>query len=140
MKAFFDTSIIVDIDRGNEETVNLMKKLAEEDYPLYISTVSVAEILTGAYREDKQKEVRKILGQFIWMEMDGKVADKTAEIMANLYGKGKPIEFQDVVIAASADVIQTDSIVTRNEEHFNYMDLDIDILSPDEVKQEINPQ
>ncbi|MFB6245179.1 MAG: hypothetical protein ABEJ03_02420 [Candidatus Nanohaloarchaea archaeon] len=43
MKLFFDSSVIVDIDRGREQTVSLMKKLTEGGNSFLISSVTVAE-------------------------------------------------------------------------------------------------
>ena len=48
MKILVDTSIIVEIDRGNKEVTNLLKKILE-NHELIISTITVGEILTGSY-------------------------------------------------------------------------------------------
>lgn len=138
MKLFFDSSVIVDVDKGREETVELMKELTREKYPLFISTVTVSEILTGAYRKDSTKEARKILGQFQWVEMNGGIADRSGEIMAELYERGKPIEFQDIVIAASAEQENVEKLVTKNSEHFGYIDsLETEVITPEQLREEI---
>jgi predicted nucleic acid-binding protein len=131
MKLFFDSTVIVEIDRGNSEVQKLMKKLVREEHELLISSVTVAEILTGAYRKGKVKEARKVLGQFQWIDMNGSVADKTGEFMAQLYENGVPIEFQDVVIAASAEQEEAEKLVTSNTSHFNNMHLEIEIEEPE---------
>jgi predicted nucleic acid-binding protein len=131
MKLFFDSTVIVEIDRGNSEVQKLMKKLVRDEHELLISSVTVAEILTGAYRKGKVKEARKVLGQFQWIDMNGSVADKTGELMAQLYENGAPIEFQDVVIAASAEQEEAEKLVTSNTDHFKNMDLEIEIKEPE---------
>lgn len=139
MKLCFDTSVVVDIDREREGTVELMKHLTEEDHALLISTVTVAEILTGAYRLEKEevREARKVLGQFHWIDLDGAVADRTGELMAELYEGGNLIEFQDVVIAASADVEGADRLVTGNLDHFDHItSIDPEVVAVDGMRSE----
>ncbi|MHA1262340.1 MAG: type II toxin-antitoxin system VapC family toxin [Candidatus Freyarchaeota archaeon] len=91
MKIFLDTSILVDIDQGLELTINLCKELARK-YRLFLSTVTVSEILTGSYlRKDFRKavsKVKRILSQFVWVSLDGEVAEKIAQIrLSDFSGK-----------------------------------------------------
>ena len=55
MKILVDTSIIVEIDRGNKEVTNLLKKILE-NHELIISTITVGEILTGSHLNKNQNE------------------------------------------------------------------------------------
>lgn len=138
MKFLFDTSVLVEIDRGNNEAVKLMKGLVSQDHKLFISAVTVAEIMAGAYRNGTPEKARKVLGQFQWKEMKGGTADKTGEIMADLLNQGKLIEFQDVVIASTAEQHQVDKIVTENRKHFkNIKGLKPEIKNTEELKEEI---
>ncbi|MFB6245178.1 MAG: hypothetical protein ABEJ03_02415 [Candidatus Nanohaloarchaea archaeon] len=50
--------------------------------------------MTGAHRKGTVEEARRVLGQFEWIEMNGAVAERTSKKMADLYSRGKPIEFQ----------------------------------------------
>lgn len=122
MDVLFDTSGIVDVDRGREETVSLLERLAGRGDNLLVSTVTVAEILTGANLHDEQEQAqtsaRRVLGQFEWIDLDGSVAEELGRMMALLQARGGPIEFQDVAIAASFVSVGGDVLVTRNEKHF----------------------
>lgn len=137
MKLFFDSTVIVEIDRGNSKVRKLMKRMVKEEHELLISSVTVAEILTGAYRKGKVKEARKVLGQFQWKDMNGGVADRTGEIMAHLYENGNPIEFQDVVIAASAEKEEARRLIISNNEHFENMNLEINIETPEDFSEQV---
>jgi len=119
LKIVLDTSILVEVDRKNEAAVRLCKKITRQQ-EVYISTVTVAEILTGSYlrSEAAVKKARRVLGQFHWIEIDGTIADKIAQITAYLMTVGKMIEFQDVVIAATALVLNAHRFVTQNPDHF----------------------
>lgn len=137
MKLAFDTSVIIDIDRGREETQKLMKNLVRGDHEIYISSVVVAEVLAGAYKQDAVEEAKKVLGQFQWMDMNGQTADRTGKIMSELLEDGERVEFQDTVIAASAEQVDADLFVTRNIEHFERIDFETEILTPEKLGKRI---
>ncbi|MBS3105934.1 type II toxin-antitoxin system VapC family toxin [Candidatus Woesearchaeota archaeon] len=122
MKIILDTSVIVEIDRKNEVVIRLIKSLIDEDCHILVSTVTVSEILTGSYltRDFKKSlsEAKRILGQFIWVELNAEIAEKTAQYMAYLISNGKHIEYPDVVIAATFKIMQADYLLTLNKAHF----------------------
>ena len=93
MKITIDTSIIVEIDRKNELAINVIKNLIKKDSELNLSIVTVSEILTGCYlREDAEKaelEAKRILSQFLWIDLDSKIAERTAKFLSFLIKKGK---------------------------------------------------
>jgi len=121
MKIFFDTSIIVDIDRKNKVVINLCRELRQE-HEILISTVTVSEILTGSYlRKDYEKAVlkaKKVMGQFSWIELDGEIAEKVGQLNAYLISQGLPIEYQDIIIAASFILTNSGYFLTKNKAHF----------------------
>ena len=122
LRVLVDTSIIVDVDRGKQDVIEFCKQLTSTN-SAYISTVSVSEILTGAYlRKDHKnavKKAEKILGQFRWIALSGEVAKLVAEFSAYLIAKGQPIEYQDIAIAACFLLENCDVLLTENKEHFN---------------------
>jgi len=121
LTVFVDTTIIVDIDRGKQTTIELCKQLTHTN-SAYISTVSVSEILTGSYlRKDHNvavKKAEKVLNQFRWVSLNGETAKLIAELNAYLIAKGQPIEYQDIAIAASFLLEGCDILLTENKEHF----------------------
>ena len=138
-KIFVDTSIIVDVDRGKQEVIELCKKLTSTN-SAFISTVSVSEILTGSYlRRDYKTSVRKaekVLSQFCWVPLDGEVAKLVAELNAYLISKGQPIEYQDVAIAACFLLERCDVMLTENKAHFErFPNLKNKVMTPLEFTQ-----
>ncbi len=138
-KIFVDTSIIVDIDRGKQEVIELCKKLTSTN-SAFISTVSVSEILTGSYlRRDYKtavKKAEKVLNQFCWVPLNGEVAKLVAELNAYLISKGQPIEYQDVAIAASFLLERCDVMLTENKAHFErFPNLKNKVMTPLEFTQ-----
>ena len=137
---FVDTSIIVDVDRGKQDIIELCKKITSTN-SAFISTVSVSEILTGSYlRKDYKnalKKAEKVLGQFRWVPLNGEVAKLVAELNAYLISKGQPIEYQDVAIAASFLMVPCDLLLTENKEHFERLpNLKGKVLTPKEFCQQ----
>lgn len=134
-----DTSIIVDVDRGREDVIELCKQLTSTNQA-FISTVSVSEILTGSYlRKDYVAAVKKaeqVLNQFRWVSLNGDIAKHTAQLNAYLISKGQPIEYQDVVIAASFLSEGCDILLTENKEHFERLpNLKGKVMTPKEFCQ-----
>jgi predicted nucleic acid-binding protein len=138
---FVDTSIIVDVDRGKQDVIELCKQLTSTN-SAFISTVSVSEILTGSYlRRDYQiavKKAEKILSQFRWTPLNGEAAKLIAELNAYLISKGQPIEYQDVAIAASFLLERCDVLLTENKEHFERLpNLKGKVMTPKEFCKKI---
>lgn len=122
MKLFFDTSVLVDLDRQREATIRALEAATEADTELWISTVTVSEILVGALlRKDHEKaslRAREVLGRFVWQDLDGDAAERTAKLLAHLLATGERVEFQDAAIAGCALAAHADFLVTENKEHF----------------------
>lgn len=140
MKIILDTSIIVEIDRQNENVVNILEETIEKNIEIVISTITISEILTGSYlKKEFEKAVldaKRILTQFLWIDLDGEVAEKTAQILAYLIAEGKMIEYQDIAIAAIFFVSKSDYLITLNKKHFESIEsLKGKVLDPDEFNQ-----
>jgi predicted nucleic acid-binding protein len=118
----FDTTFLVEIERKNKNAIELAKNLVDRDYHFWISTITVSEIMTGAYlRKDYEKAKERALtalNQFNWLEMNGSIALKSGEILAFLISHGRRVDYQDAVIAASAIELSVQFLVTENKKHF----------------------
>jgi predicted nucleic acid-binding protein len=139
---FVDTSIIVDVDRGKEDVIEMCKRLTSTNCA-FISTVSVSEILTGSYlRNDYKaaiKKAEKVLSQFRWATLNGETAKLIAELNAYLISKGQPIEYQDVAIAASFLLERCDALLTENKDHFERLpSLKGKVMTPKEFCQKLD--
>jgi len=137
MKITLDSSIIVEIDRKNKKVIELMKKIIEKNHEITISTVTLSEILVGPHlRKDFKKsllEAKKILSQFLWIDVDAKIAEKTAQLLAYTIISGKLVEYPDVVISATAIQTNSDYVLTLNKQHFDvFAELKGKIFSTDE--------
>lgn len=122
MIVLFDTTFLVAIDRRDKSAIALAKKLVEMGTELWISTITVSEIMTGAYlRPDFKKaagNARMALAQFQWKNLDAAIGIKTGELLAFQIVEGKKIEYQDTAIAATAIEMGADYLVSENKDHF----------------------
>lgn len=142
MRVVFDTTGVVNVDRQREPTVSLLEQIVDQGADLYVSTVTVAEILAGAKLTNDPQEAsmaaKRVLGQFNWIDLDGGVADELGHLLAHIHQEGKPIEFQDVAIAASHRTVGADRLVTSNEDHFNRLPgIEEDVRSPKALLAEL---
>jgi len=140
MKILVDTSVIVELDRKSQEVIKILKRIIEDEHELFISIITFTEILTGAYlRKDVKPsvlEAKRILGQFIWIQFNIEIAEKTSQYLAYLLVKGNKIEFQDVCIAATFHVNHIDYILTLNKSHFEILpDLKGKVYAPKEFEK-----
>jgi len=123
MKIFIDTSVIVDIERGKEETVELLERLMEENNSILISSVVASEIFTGTYlRTDYKKATKKAKELFTCFQivpLDMEIAETIGKLNAYLIANGLPIEYQDVAIAAIFIREKGDWLLTGNKKHFD---------------------
>ena len=138
MKIIIDTSVLVYIDRKDKKTIEIMKEL-HVNHELYISTITISEILTGSnLRRDAKKSVekaKKLFNQIKWISLDSQIAEKLGELNAYLISQGKKIELPDVIISATCLVNDLDVILTFNDKHFrNIPSLKFKVMTPFQFK------
>ena len=134
MKIFFDTSTLIEIERGNNNTIELMEFLSDKNADLIISIITVSEILTGVYLQPQPSKfllkAKELLGQFHWEDVDGEVAKETAKLVALRIQKGKPVDYQDNLIAATWIVSKSDFLITANQKHYDFETLKGKVYTP----------
>ena len=140
MKIFIDTSIVVDIERGKEETAGLLERLLKEDNSILISSVVASEIFTGTYlRTDYKKATKKakeLFTCFRIIPLDMEIAEIIGKLNAYLIANGIPIEYQDVAIAATFIREKGDWLLTENKKHFDIIPgVEEAAITPAELKK-----
>lgn len=121
LKILLDSTVLIDIERKNEETLELVERMTTNNEQLIISVVTVTEILTGVYfrgGRENLSEARTLLAQFLSVPLTEEVADKAAQYVAFLLNKRTPIDFKDIAIAATFSVTKSDFLLTQNKKHF----------------------
>jgi len=135
MKLFIDTSIFVDVLRseGIKSSKSLFRSLHKNEG--FASVITVAELSVGAYgspRKDALEKTFKILSLVNLVDLNKEIAVKGGKIYADLIKRGKEIELNDCLIAATSLFLGINKIVTRDAEHFNRIS-DIEAVNPEEL-------
>jgi tRNA(fMet)-specific endonuclease VapC len=100
-----DTDIAIELLRGRN--VHVAEQLASRNRDaVFLSTVTVAELMFGALRSRKSQEsivlCRQFWSAFQLVELDQDAGERSGVIRADLEGRGERIGAYDVLIAAIA--------------------------------------
>ncbi|MDY7033784.1 MAG: type II toxin-antitoxin system VapC family toxin [Thermodesulfobacteriota bacterium] len=134
MGIIFDTSLLIEAERGHLDIEAFIKDREEE--PFGLSVITVAELLHGVHRADSSKRrlkrsayVEKVIELLPVYPFDIVTARIYAEIWAYLGRKGIQIGAHDLMIGATALSLGF-SVATFKKRHFERIEgLKIEILS-----------
>lgn len=120
MKYMLDTNICIFAIRNSND--NVLKKFHDHlDDELYISSITLAELMYGVEKSKKPEQNRNALLQFLTLidikEFSEKAAIEYGKIRAFLENQGTPIGPLDTLIAAHA-VSENMILVTHNTKEF----------------------
>lgn len=120
MKYMLDTNICIFAIRNSND--NVLKKFREHlEDELYISSITLAELMYGVEKNRKPEQNRNALLQFLTLidikEFSEKAAIEYGKICAFLENQGTPIGPLDTLIAAHA-VSENMILVTHNTKEF----------------------
>jgi len=117
-----DTSVVIDLLRGNRAALDAVRGAVEDGHDLAASVVVKVEVLAGM-RPDEEQPTRALLAGITWIAVDDLIAEG-AGMFANQYARSHTgIDPMDYIIAATAYVIGAPddaaaSLWTRNVKHF----------------------
>ena len=111
-----DTSIFIEYLRARDKKNTALYKIPNNSI-IYISAVTLYELLMGATNKQKREDVHLLTEDVIVLPFDQEVSFKASEIYHELRSTNKMIEFRDIFIAATCFVYNM-SILTTNTSHF----------------------
>jgi predicted nucleic acid-binding protein len=115
-----DSTVLIDILRGNREAEEYLKKCEENDEEIIISSICAMELIKGvSFAPELIKEkmdIQELLNQFTELPFTHEIAFEAGKIDAELEKKGQMIQIEDIMIGASAKV-NGQILVTRNIKH-----------------------
>ncbi len=112
IKYLLDTTFLVEHLRGSHKTGQFLEK--EE---LYVSTVTIAELIQGARDKKELALVNKICKNIDEVIIDKKISKKAIDLLYNLH-LSDGLMFLDALIAATA-IENKLTLITGNIKHFN---------------------
>ncbi len=122
MKVLLDTTVLIDILKGNEKAIVTVDKIRREAV-LYTTTINIYEYLRGILLLPKNKEkhilaLNVLISNLDVLEIDQEVAKKAAMVYADMRKIGATLDEPDYLIAGACLTNDIDTIITRNEKHF----------------------
>ncbi|AIS31973.1 PIN domain-containing protein [Methanobacterium formicicum] len=136
MKFFIDTSVFVDVLRTEfKPSSKRFLESIEKENKGFSSVITTAELSVGAYRSNREDSIRRtldLLSIVDLVDVNEVIALESGKIFADLMDKGKIIELNDCIIAASSLSLGIKRIITRNIEHFHRIK-GVEAIEPEEL-------
>ncbi len=111
-----DTSIFIEFLRAKDKRKTSLFLIPEMDH-IYISAVTLYELLIGANTPEKVNDIKILTEGLPVLAFNEDVAVKAAQIYLQLRQQNKVIEFRDIFIAATC-IVNDLPIKTSNLKHF----------------------
>ncbi|MFB6253210.1 MAG: PIN domain-containing protein [Halobacteriaceae archaeon] len=120
-----DTSFIIDILRDNEDALKFLDIIESEKRPEKISSITVLELYEGLIRSNastsRRQKVLDVLNTKHVVDADTNVMRRAGRLSGDLFNRGKHIDREDCIIAATA-IQEDEPLITRNTDHFERID------------------
>ncbi|WP_223174426.1 type II toxin-antitoxin system VapC family toxin [Halorubrum xinjiangense] len=124
-----DTSFLIDLMNGDEDAVEKARELETELVQQRISSMTLFELYYGISRatesESERQKVEDVLASKPIHPADTAVMRKAGRLAGELQNEGTPVGDGDVIIAATAEVVD-EPVLTRNVEGFERLDVEIE--------------
>ena len=118
MKTLIDSDVLIGYFKNIPKDVAFLQN---PNHKLYVSTITIAEILEGLIDQPQETKRKKgfeaVLKDMTILDIDKKVAYQFAKVRANLRKIGKLIDNMDLFIASTA-ITHNLTLVTKNQKHF----------------------
>jgi predicted nucleic acid-binding protein len=115
-RVVIDTSIFIDYLRAKDKKNTDLYKIPYTK-KIYISSVTLYELLMGATNDQKREDVHLLTEDIIVLPFDEEVCIRASEIYHDLRKTNNMIEFRDIFIAATC-LVHNLPIATTNKNHF----------------------
>lgn len=102
MKYVIDTSLLIDINRGNVKVLSVLKNKALHAGEPFITSLNFIEYYFGELGKGREVEVLKFLDSFKHLTLTRNSAKLYAELSRKYLKQGKTISAFDLLIAAIA--------------------------------------
>ncbi len=110
-----DSGLIIRHLRGQKRAVQMLRGLGKMGR-LSISAVTRLEVHAGMAAGERYA-TQKLLSRFVTCELDGEIADRAGDLIAEKRGQGIALSVPDAIIAATA-MAHNLALVTLNQAHF----------------------
>lgn len=129
-----DTTVVIDIWRGRSKVKSVLKPYSDQS--ICISAITIAEIYDGlGYTKQIKSEkiysqikdqIEKILSEFHIIPINLQILQESGSLKGYLRVKGIILDLADCIIGATAKLMNTEKLITRNIRHFQDFGLTIE--------------
>lgn len=140
MRVLLDTTVLIDIEHKERESLELMYELSKKKVDVLLSVITVSEILAGAYYTEKEENIaaaKELLAEFDFIPLEWNVADVTAEVLAYRNKIAEPIAYTDAAILATFLSGSADFLITENVKDFDFPALERKVYTAKEFLKKL---
>ena len=116
MTVVVDTSVLIDVLRGESAAVDALRAVFDRGERVVGSALSRTEVRAGMRRRERRR-TELLLDQVDWLAVDEAVADAAGDLAAKFVRSHRGVDTTDYVIAATA-LAAGGRLWTRNRKHF----------------------
>jgi len=111
-----DTNILIEILKGNDETIKKVEPLTDS---LSISSISVMELYYGALNKVELNKLEKFVSLFHIIHLNENISKSSTKLIKH-YAKSHNLDIPDSLIAST--VLENDAVLlTYNLKDFKYI-------------------
>jgi len=115
MNTVVDTSVLIDVLRGNESAREVLRSALTAG-PVHANDVTRLEVLAGM-RPPEEPTTRRLLESLSWHPLDATIAEIAGDLARRWRPGNTGIDTPDLAIAATAQLLGA-RLLTRNVRHF----------------------
>jgi len=116
-----DTSFLIDLMNGDEQTVKKLRELEENGENQSTTAVTLFELWSGIHQselpERERQKVIEVTGDRVVHNLEPESGKEAGKIDGKLVKEGKTVDPEDAMIAAIA-IENGETVLTGNRKHF----------------------
>lgn len=113
-----DTDILIDVGRGIQEAVDLLKKIQSKN-ALAISIITQLELMIGCRNKSEIRKLDKFIKQFQIIKLNETISEKAVELI-HIYHLSHCLLIADGLIAATALTLKL-PFISKNQGDYKFI-------------------
>jgi len=114
--ALLDTTVLIDLSRGNNDAADFVDAGRQAEIPLCISVISAMELIFGCRDKAEVEMIKQLIADFTLLHLTPAESVKAYDLMLS-YSKSHHLAIPDALIAATA-LTHNLELATDNDRHF----------------------
>jgi predicted nucleic acid-binding protein len=116
LRLLLDSTILIDVLRGDDESLRLLDEAASAGHELTVSAMNLGEVY-GGMRRGEEAFTHEFLQRMICFPVTSSIAERAGRIKNDAARKGKTVGLADMIIAVTALEYGL-AVVTDNRKDF----------------------